>query len=132
VIVIDASALTAFILREEKWSELSSYMYRAVSVDNVVKEVSNAIWKAFYIRKYLSAEDAFSALEVLKMLVGKNLILYQSFNYLAKAFDISIEHGITLYDSVYIALALSEGAQLLTLDEKQANVAKSLGIRVLP
>ncbi|WP_252900442.1 hypothetical protein [Vulcanisaeta sp. JCM 14467] len=46
MIVIDASALTAFILKEPGWQSLSKYIMNSVSVDHIIKEVMNAIWKA--------------------------------------------------------------------------------------
>jgi len=49
--------------------------------------------------------------------------------YLDKALRISLEHGITLYDSLYVAQALKAGA-LLTLNERQAEVAKRAGAEV--
>jgi len=44
--VIDASALSRFILKEERWRRVVNYLISAISVDHVVKEVSNAIWKS--------------------------------------------------------------------------------------
>ena len=44
--MVDASALSAFLLREEGWRDLSGYLACAVAPDHVVKEVANAVWKA--------------------------------------------------------------------------------------
>jgi len=44
VIVIDASALAKFILREENWEKVYEILStEVVSVDHVVKEVANTI-----------------------------------------------------------------------------------------
>jgi predicted nucleic acid-binding protein len=44
VIVVDASALAKYVLKEEGWREIRKVLEGgAVSVDHVVKEVSNAI-----------------------------------------------------------------------------------------
>ena len=46
MIVIGASALAKHLLREEDWGSIEKYLVRAVySVDLIVKEVTNAIWK---------------------------------------------------------------------------------------
>ncbi|HDM91918.1 MAG TPA: PIN domain-containing protein [Candidatus Korarchaeota archaeon] len=132
MIVVDASALAAFVLREEGWEELSKYMARAASVDNVVKEVSNAIWKASCLRGFISARDAVRAYMLLRSLVDKNITLYGSLEFLSDALEISLQYKISIYDSLYLALALKKRARLLTLDERQADVAKRLGIEVLP
>jgi predicted nucleic acid-binding protein len=45
VIVIDASALAKFILREEGWERVYRILStRVISVDHIVKEVTNTIW----------------------------------------------------------------------------------------
>ncbi|MEM4972011.1 MAG: hypothetical protein QXE01_12260 [Sulfolobales archaeon] len=54
MIVVDASALIAFILREEGWEKLANFMIQTITVDHAVKEFYNAIWKAVYIKKILS------------------------------------------------------------------------------
>jgi len=45
VIVVDASAVIAFILREEGWENLKPYMKKGLSVDHLVKEFYNAVWR---------------------------------------------------------------------------------------
>ena len=130
--MVDASALAAFILKEEGWEELARYLRRCVSVDHVVKEVANAIWRAFYLRKRMSLDEARHALRLLLKLVERNVEIYPEVRYLEKAFAISAEYGITVYDALYIALAQDRNLPLLTLDEKQRCVAKTLGIAVLP
>jgi hypothetical protein len=42
--VVDASALSAFVLREERWRNLAGYLANAVAPDHVV-EVANAVWR---------------------------------------------------------------------------------------
>ncbi|MEM3570130.1 MAG: type II toxin-antitoxin system VapC family toxin [Candidatus Jordarchaeales archaeon] len=46
--------------------------------------------------------------------------------------DKALENGITIYDALYIALALQEKSPLLTLDDKQRQVSKKLGITTIP
>ena len=131
-VVVDASALAAFILREEGWEELAEYMVRCVSVDHVVKEVANTIWKAACVRKLITTGEARKACDILLRMINKNIILRPELEYLSKAVEISIKHSITVYDSLYIALALEEGKPLLTLDRQQAQVAKKLKITTIP
>ena len=132
MIVVDASALSAFILREEGWEELARYLVRSLSVDHVVKEVANTIWKAACVRKVLTVDEALKAFKILLMMVGKNLVLRSELKYLSMAMNISLKHSITIYDSLYIAQAIMENTPLLTLDEKQRRVAKALGVNTLP
>ncbi len=132
MIVIDASALAAIVLREPTWRELVRYLRRAVSVDYVVKEVANAIWRATYVRKILSIDDARYTLSILYKLVNTNIELYPELDLVPQAMEIAFSKGIALYDALYIALAIDRRIPLLSLDEKQRRVARELGSEVLP
>jgi len=132
VIVIDASALIAFFLREEEWENLKPYMKRGFSVDHVVKEFYNAVWKAMYLLKTLDYESMQKVLELFNSYIENNLILEPEEKYIDKALNIALEAGITIYDSLYIALALDKKTPLLTLDRKQRDTALKLGVKVLP
>ena len=76
--MVNASAITAFFLREEGWNRLAPYMRRAVPVDHiikVIKEFYNAIWRALAIRKLISHEHAKKVLQLFKEYVEKSLVL---------------------------------------------------------
>jgi len=132
VIVVDASALAAFILREEVvWRSISNYIKYCISVDHVVKEVLNTIWKAYILREFIDLDGAKKAYNLLLSLIGRNLLLEPELNYIDKAYEISIENRITVYDSLYIALALDKQLPLLTLDSQQRRIAQQLGVEVV-
>ncbi|MEM2930737.1 MAG: type II toxin-antitoxin system VapC family toxin [Thermoproteota archaeon] len=131
MIVADSSALIAFFLREEGWSELSKYMATTISVDHAVKEFYNAVWKAVNIKR-IGVEETPRVLALFKDYVKRNMELRREEEYTDKALEISLENGITIYDALYIALALQEKSPLLTLDDKQRYVSKRLGITTIP
>ncbi len=132
MIVVDASALAAFILREEVvWRSISNYIKYCISVDHVVKEVLNTIWKAYILREFIDLDGAKKAYNLLLSLIGRNLLLEPELNYIDKAYEISIENRITVYDSLYIALALDKQLPLLTLDSQQRRIAQQLGVEVV-
>ncbi|RLF24994.1 MAG: PIN domain nuclease [Thermoprotei archaeon] len=132
MIVIDASALAKYVLHEENWHIISSYIRKTrplYSVDHVVKEVGNAIWRC-HLRRIIGREDAIRLYNGLLRLVETGVIILESeMEYVKKALEIALEHGITLYDSLYVAQAMKYG-ELLTSDVKQAEVASKMGIKV--
>ena len=130
--MVDASALAVFILREEGWRALAKYLVYALSVDHVVKEVANAIWKAAYLRGFLSEEEARKAYTLLRKIIGKNILLEPELGYVEHALEISMSWGVTLYDALYLALAFEKGLPLLTLDAKQREIAVKLGLGIKP
>ncbi|MEM3648210.1 MAG: type II toxin-antitoxin system VapC family toxin [Thermoproteota archaeon] len=127
----DSSAIIAFFLREEGWNELSKYIATTISVDHAVKEFYNAVWKAVNTKR-ISMEEAPRVLALFKDYVKRNMELKREEEYTDKALEISLENGITIYDALYIALALQEKSPLLTLDDKQRQVSKKLGITTIP
>jgi len=124
--VIDASALAKYILKEPNWREIEKYLINAMSVDHVVKEVSNAIWKA-YIRGFITIKDVKKKLHALMKLIGINIVLVNELELLEKAVEIAIKERIPVYDSLYIALAERERKPLITSDKKQAAIYEKRG-----
>jgi predicted nucleic acid-binding protein len=60
------------------------------------------------------------------MYLEKNITLEPEVKYIDKAFNIALEKGVSIYDALYIALAVDKKMPLLTLDRKQKNVASKL------
>ena len=123
MIVIDASTLAKFILKEEGWEEVAEQLKAGtLSVDLVVKEVANAVWKRFR-QGAVSREEAKSMLNALKEIQERAIKIEEELTYLDGAAEIAFDRDITIYDSLYIALAKEKGLKLLTADETQASVA---------
>lgn len=57
--------------------------------------------------------------------------LIDEIDLIEEAGEIAIKSKITLYDSLYIALALKEKAKLLTLDAMQAQAAEEYGVEII-
>ncbi|ADT85060.1 type II toxin-antitoxin system VapC family toxin [Thermococcus barophilus] len=112
MIVIDASSLAKYILREENWKT----------------EVSNAIWKHHVLYKAISNKEVGIMLEVLKKL-KEDVVIFEPFeDYLGDAVKIAIGGKISIYDALYLAQAKKYGSLLIS-DEKQWKIAKKLGIK---
>ncbi|MFZ8848623.1 MAG: type II toxin-antitoxin system VapC family toxin [Thermoproteota archaeon] len=129
--VIDASALVKFILKEEDWNKVADFLKAGtISVDLVIKETVNAIWKRV-MRKEISLEEAESMFEAMKEILNKAVIIENEMDYIDEAFEISIRRNVTVYDSLYIALAKKKKLELLTADEIQAQVASLEEVRAI-
>lgn len=125
MIVIDASALVKFLLREEGWEEVAEHLRAgAVSVDLLAKEAANAVWMAVR-RKLATRESASLMLEALKVLLGKAVKLESELAYLDAATEIAFAREVTVYDALYIAMAKAKGLSLLTADRRQASAAEA-------
>ncbi|MCD6444529.1 twitching motility protein PilT, partial [Candidatus Bathyarchaeota archaeon] len=65
MIVVDSSVLAAFIRKEPGWERLVDYVKNSVSMDLAVKEVSNAIWKDYAVRKLIDYETALALFKIM-------------------------------------------------------------------
>ena len=128
--VIDASILSKYILKEPGWRKLPQYLREGISVDHVVKETADSIWKA-YQRGYITLTDAEVKYRALENLAEKVLIIVNQREVMDEAFEIAINNAITVYDALYVALAKMRGIPLVTSDNRQASIAEKLNIRVV-
>ena len=130
MIVIDASALASFILLEPGWERIAPYVKHYASVDHVVKEVTNTIWKA-YVTGRISKKNAEEKHKVLMKLIGVNIKLYGEEQIIFDALRLSMELKLPIYDTLYIALAKKLKLPLLTLDLKQKRKAEEVNVETI-
>jgi predicted nucleic acid-binding protein len=78
--------------------------------------------------RVLSLEEAVLKSQALKKMVNVNILLFDEVYSLDEAFKISLGHDITVYDALYIALALKLRKPFATLDLRQRRVAEALGL----
>jgi predicted nucleic acid-binding protein len=133
VIVIDASTLAKFILREENWERVYEVLSKeTISVDHVVKEVANAIWKHYSIYKACSLDVAVKRFQLLRKIIDEELVSLESeLKYLDKAFEIATQNDISVYDALYIAQAITRSIPLATSDKRQADIAEKIKVQVV-
>ena len=133
MIVVDASSLVKYVLHEENWKDVSYFVKERkplYSVDHVVKEVGNAVWKHCCLRRVISSGKALKLYQSFMKLFQTGVIVAESEEaYLDAALQIALDYGVTFYDSLYLAQAQRYG-EFLTSDEEQADIANQLGIKV--
>ncbi|MFA4669698.1 type II toxin-antitoxin system VapC family toxin [Pyrococcus kukulkanii] len=135
MIVIDTSAFSKVLIREEGWEEVVPYLKperEPYTVEMLIIEAANVLWK--YVTKYkaFSQEKAEELYDAMIELVKEGLLKVESNSkYLNEALGIAIKEGIAVYDALFIAQALSLNAPLLTCDEKQGETARKIGVEVI-
>ncbi len=132
--VIDTSAFSKFLMREENWEKVVSYLDPSLephAVDMLIVEGTNVIWK--YAEKYrlITVEQAFGLYERVMRLVNEEVIIVEpSKKYLKKALKIAMEYGIPIYDGLFLAQAKALNAKLITSDKRQGEVAQEIDVDV--
>lgn len=127
--VIDSSALVKYFSREEGWERVRELLLGGVAtLDLAFKEVANALLKKVF-REEVSYETALTI--VRELAEERPFPLKEQGRYMTKAFDIALKHGTTIYDALFIALAIESKSELITSDRKQADTASINGVKVI-
>src|SRR5271157_3688921 len=136
LVVVDANTAAKWSLQDETLVEeavalLSRYGRREIQFivpDLFWAEVGNLLWKAVR-RGRCTRADADVNLAAVRDL---NLTTVPSVGLIDHAFKIATRFDRTVYDSLYVALAVEAHAQMVTADEELANaVAAHLPVKWL-
>ena len=129
-IVVDASVAAMWFLPEpgsDRAALLLIPEYDLVAPDLILLEVGSAILKAVR-RKEVSPADGEEAVEELLPAAVRILPAAQ---HAGEAFRIAQRLGGSLYDAVYVSLAKSLGAPVVTNDEQLAAVARKAQVKAV-
>ena len=125
--VIDSSALVKFFSKESGWEKVAEVIVEgAATLDLAIKEVANALWK-----KVIAGEmDEGVAIRIISDLLKKEAIaVVGQDEHLVEAFRVAARQKVTVYDALFIALAKSMGAELVTSDRRQHEASLREGVR---
>lgn len=131
-IVVDASVAAMWLIPEEGTEaalRLRDPDYELVCPDLLFPEVGSVVWK-----KVRAGElDADTGRRMVAAILAAPLQIEASAALLPIAWEIAVRHGRTVYDAVYLALALALDARLVTADRRlvRALRAGDLASRVL-
>lgn len=138
LLVVDASVAAKWILppvretlTEEAVQLLGRYeqgQLRFIVPDFFWAELANVLWKAVRQGRLSKAGAAVGLAEM----KDRNLPTVPSVSLLDEAFRIATAYDRSVYDSLYVALALISKGQLITADAKLANaLAAHLPVKLL-
>jgi predicted nucleic acid-binding protein len=131
-VIIDASVISAFLLKEEGWKDIGAILEDGTfATELVVTETCNAILSAVR-RKRINEEEAREALKILVDFIDANIkIVRQDGVLLSEAFQNAKENDLAIYDSIHIVLARKLRGSLASRGPKQIEVAKKSKVNVI-
>ena len=131
MIVVDASALAKMVLQEENWTEVEKQLTNnPYSLEYVLTEVTNAIWKECALRRRITPSEASVKFDALQLLTAHTLVLEGSSIYMKDGLKVAIREGVPIYDMLYILQAKKHGP-LLTCDHDQKTLAEKMGVKTI-
>jgi len=119
-IVVDSSVLFALFFPEEysEWSEENIRRYNELYVPELVfLETSSAAWKRIVVFKQPS-NIILENLRLLHRFIDDICIVHRDRDYIQRAVELSIDLGVTVYDSLFLAIAEKYKTKVLTIDKK--------------
>lgn len=127
LVIVDASVAVKWYLPETGESLVSEALalldkyereeVRFAVPDLFYAETARAIWKAVRVGRALRAFGD----HALILLMQRKFPTVPTLKLLDKAFQIAADHGRSVYDCLYVALAVQTNSQLITADERLAN-----------
>ena len=135
MIVLDASLVVALILREDNVADPVSIYDLLLATQLSVPahwpaEVANALW-ANKRRKRITADMIGTATEHLAAFKPR-IDAPPSLDGMPALVQFAERERLTVYDAIYVQLALSNNASLATIDKDVRACAKRLNISLLP
>ena len=117
-LVLDASAIVKWFVGEDESSEMRRirdlYLSGRVFIyvpSLLLVELANAL-------RYVSGLTSTDVVNAVKALEALRLNVVSNTSVLDEAIEIAFNHGITVYDAVYVALARATNSMLVTYDKE--------------
>ena len=121
MIVADSSCIVEGLLKNKKL--LSDD--QIVAPELVVYEVTNAIWKHENLLKDLENGKTYLSIFYGLIEAGRITILSPNERLMQESYSIAKRNGITVYDAVFVSLAIKLGLTLRSYDKVQSRALKS-------
>jgi predicted nucleic acid-binding protein len=126
MLFIDSSAIVKYYSKEQGWEGVIEYMGESATLQYALVELSNGLLEK--VRKNELPKEL--AMELIDAYARSAYLVDQN-KYLSAAFKIALENKLSFYDSLFVAVALQNGYDLVTADRKQADISEKLGINTI-
>ncbi len=125
MMVADSSFIVEGLLKDQELLREEDI----ITLDLAVYEVANSVWKHQHLLKDL--KDGPKYLSIFHGLLETNKIraVRPSPGLMERSYALAARNGLSIYDAVFIALALEVGAALKTYDRRQAAVMRKESAR---
>ncbi|OYT58825.1 MAG: hypothetical protein B6U75_04975 [Desulfurococcales archaeon ex4484_217_1] len=135
--VVDSSIFASIIVKDEFYHKARMFLKSnrktdLITVDQAFIETANALWKHVYLLRRIPM-DKYSTLRkiIIPLITNSVAKIYSSRDLLEDATDFAIDYGITVYDAVYVILALNNKCKLVSFDEKLHDALKMKNLDVV-
>ncbi len=115
--VIDSGIFASNMVKDEFYEHSKKYLRgKKSTLDFSFAEAGNVIWKHVQMGR-INRTGVKKRAELLRALIHTSEI-YKAESYLIEALNLAIDYNITVYDALFIALAMNLNEKLITTDKK--------------
>jgi predicted nucleic acid-binding protein len=120
-LVVDASVAAKWLIPEvfaEHAARAQDPAYRRLAPDHWATELANVFWKKCVLLGQVAEDEARALMAAIRLL---NVDIAPADELREAAFALALERRISVYDALYLALALREGCPFVTADRRLYN-----------
>ena len=135
--VVDASLFASIIVKDEFYERAKRFLFEhlgfdLVTVDLAFIEAANVLWKHALIHGRIPR----NACEGLAVRLGELIRnscskIYCACEFLSEALGRALDFGITVYDAVYVVLALKHNCKIASFDERLKSKLEEKGLDII-
>ena len=119
--ILDSSVYASIVVVDEFYEKAKNVLKlasreKAATVNIVFSEVANVLWKHVFLFKRIDAKEIKERLCLFLELVDKTSRIFSSRDLLNEAVEIATKYGLSVYDSLYLSLAIRFKCKLYTFD----------------
>ena len=137
VYVVDSSIFASIIVKDEFYDRAlrfikENFRLGLITIDIAMVEVTNTLWKHAYLlggipkSSYTTLRDSIKSL-----IINATTDIYRSEDGIEEAMDNALRFGITVYDSLYVTLALRRDCRLASFDEELRRKLEDAGLNIV-
>lgn len=131
--VLDSSIFASILIKDEFYEDAISFVKKHLKRENITielsfVEVANTLWKHTYILKRIPKDKYEILRDSIKPLISNVAHIHTYIEILEEAIDNAVHLGISVYDSLYVTLALSKKCKLISFDERLKGILADKGL----
>ena len=118
-LVVDSSVAVKWFIPEvlsDQAARMLDDSYELLAPDLLISEFGNVLWKKIRRGEIVTSE----AREILSAFRRVPLEIHPGLELVEAALEIAVAHGRTVYDALYVALAVAQDCPLVTADDRLA------------
>lgn len=127
-VVVDASVAVKWFVPEELSADARKLLaseYELLAPDLLWAELGNALWKKHRRREL----DQRTARRLFRDFARVPIQFHPAERWTEAALEVAIRHDITVYDGLYLVLAVGNGCRLVTADRRLHEACRACALR---